>query len=160
MISDQSTIAPPGPVSGTIRWMSPELFDPGRFGLEDSRPTTESDCYALGMVMYEVLSGQAPYARCVQRHVVKQKILEGERPRRPQGTQGAWFTDGLWGILELCWKPRPTDRPTPNTVLLGLRDAARHPRPCANVDRDADDRLATASDPRMCSPFHLGPTPN
>ena len=38
---------------GTFRWMAPELLDPPRFGA-DGRPTRESDCYALGMVIYEV----------------------------------------------------------------------------------------------------------
>ena len=49
---------------GTPQWMSPELLDPGKFGLKDGCPTKESDCYALGMVIYEVLSGQAPFPRC------------------------------------------------------------------------------------------------
>ena len=42
---------------GTVRWMSPEFLDPERFGIlgsEGGRPTRESDCYALGMVIYEV----------------------------------------------------------------------------------------------------------
>jgi len=42
---------------GTRRWMSPELLDPERFGIPESegnRPTRQSDCYALGMVIYEV----------------------------------------------------------------------------------------------------------
>ena len=39
---------------GTIRWMSPELLDPERFGVEGDRPTKKSDCYAFGMVIYEV----------------------------------------------------------------------------------------------------------
>jgi len=34
--------------------MSPELLDPERFGSSDDRPTKQSDCYALGMVVYEV----------------------------------------------------------------------------------------------------------
>ena len=35
--------------AGTARWMSPELlFD------QKSPPTRESDCYALGMLIYEV----------------------------------------------------------------------------------------------------------
>ena len=34
--------------------MSPELYDPERFGATDDRPTKQSDCYALGMVVYEV----------------------------------------------------------------------------------------------------------
>jgi len=41
---------------GTLRWMSPELLDPDRFGISDEQPvpTKRSDCYALGMVVYEV----------------------------------------------------------------------------------------------------------
>ena len=42
---------------GTRRWMSPELLHPEMFGMpesEDNRPTRQSDCYALGMVIYEV----------------------------------------------------------------------------------------------------------
>ena len=34
--------------------MSPELLDPEGFGATDRRPTKQSDCYALGMVVYEV----------------------------------------------------------------------------------------------------------
>lgn len=39
--------------AGTFRWMSPELLDPKRFN-SDGRLTRELDCYALGMVIYEV----------------------------------------------------------------------------------------------------------
>ena len=38
---------------GTTRWMSPELLDPIRFST-DGLPSRESDCYALGMAIYEV----------------------------------------------------------------------------------------------------------
>ena len=36
--------------------MSPEVLDPERFGMPQSedRPTKQSDCYALGMAIYEV----------------------------------------------------------------------------------------------------------
>lgn len=34
--------------------MSPGLLDPDQFGIADCRPTKKSDCYALGMVVYEV----------------------------------------------------------------------------------------------------------
>jgi serine/threonine protein kinase len=42
---------------GTRRWMSPELLNPEMFDIPQSegvRPTKQSDCYALGMVIYEV----------------------------------------------------------------------------------------------------------
>ena len=91
--------------------MSPELLDPGQFNSQRSRPTWESDCYALGMVTLEVLSGQAPFAHYPDLAVMW-KVLKGEHPRRPRGVKGAWFTDGLWGMLELCWATQPKSRPS------------------------------------------------
>jgi len=55
LISNDSLMSFTG--GGTRRWMSPELLDPERFGMPESegnRPTRQSDCYALGMVIYEV----------------------------------------------------------------------------------------------------------
>ena len=81
--------------------MSPELLDPEPFGLKDGCPTKKSDCYALGMVIYEVLAGRPPFSEYKDTVVIR-KVTEGERPGRPRGAQAAWFTDGLWGMLELC----------------------------------------------------------
>ena len=103
---------------GTTPWMSPELLDPESFDLKKSRPTRESDCYALGMVVYEVLSGQAPYSPSSAPLL---KILRGVRPERPQGAQGAWFTDEIWGMLGLCWKHEPSERISAETVLPYLQ---------------------------------------
>jgi len=146
---------------GTTRWTSPELLDPGQFGLEDARPTKESDCYALGMVVYEVLSGQVPFAQCVNTVVIL-KVMGGERPGRPQGAQGAWFTDDLWEILELCWKPQPGDRPGLGNILRCLKGVARPsrrtPTPLVNgiVEESASEPLdLTATNPGMSqSPFN------
>ena len=55
LISNDTLVSFTG--GGTRRWMSPELLHPERFEipeLEDNRPTRQSDCYALGMVIYEV----------------------------------------------------------------------------------------------------------
>ena len=112
---------------GTIRWMSPELLDPEPFGLNDGRPTKESDCYALGMVIYEVLSGQVPFAQDKDTVVIR-KVIEGKRPERPLGTQAVWFTDGLWEMLELCWNHQPCDRPSLKTLLQRLEVVTRPSR--------------------------------
>jgi len=119
--------------------MSPELFGSDGLDSEESRPTKESDCYALGMVIYEVLSGQVLYAQRNPLGVV-QKILAGECPGRPQGTLGALFTDDIWNMVELCWKVQPADRPSLNAVLLCFQDVTRPTGP-SDVD------------PGMFSPF-------
>ena len=124
--------------AGTVRWMSPELFDPDRFGFQNSRRTKQSDCYALGMVILEVLSGQTPFPSCVDM-VVTRKVTEGERPGRPQGAKGVWFPDDLWGMLEHCWSPQPGDRPDLEAVLGCLERVSTVWQPLP-VDADDDDQ--------------------
>ena len=151
MISDQDTFLSSCTQGGTTPWMSPELLDPESFGLKQSRLTKESDCYALGMVIYEILSGKTPFAP-YKAPVLK--ILRGERPEKPRGAEGAWFTDGIWEMLELCWNPRPNDRPNLNTVLWGLKDVSQLPRSPSHGDMDDQSDATTMSD---SSTFSVSP---
>jgi serine/threonine protein kinase len=96
--------------------MSPELLDPDKFGIENSRPTKESDSYALGMVILEVLSGRSPFNQLRDVFVMR-VVLEGKRPERPTGPEGAWFTDDLWQMLTLCWKSQRESRPSIAAIL-------------------------------------------
>jgi serine/threonine protein kinase len=120
---------------GTTRWMSPELLDPERFGFKDSQPTIESDCYALGMVIYEVLSGQAPFTPYVK-FTVMRKVTDGERPVKPEGENGVWFTDDLWGMLEQCWAPQSKNRPSIEAVLECLGPISKAWRPPSQIGGD------------------------
>jgi len=79
LISDETLMSFTG--GGTRRWMSPELLDPERFGMPESegnRPTRQSDCYALGMVIYEVGAHASEF-------VVVSSLLTS-RPRSCAGT--------------------------------------------------------------------------
>jgi len=121
--------------------MSPELLDPDQFESSDGRPTRESDCYALGMVIYEVLSGKVPFAS-LREFIVMRKVLEGERPSMPEGSEGTWFTDELWTTLNLCWETRPEIRPSIEAVLERLSQVSGTwvpPSPRAEEDTEEDD---------------------
>ena len=120
--SDRSTVIPSCIEGATIQWMGPEPIYPERFDLEKTHPTKESDRYALGMVIYEVLSGQTPFAPWRAPRVI-QEVLGGGRPRRPEGEGGTLFTDDMWEMLELCWKHRPDERTSANSVLHYLEGA-------------------------------------
>jgi len=107
--------------AGTVRWMSPERIAPHKFGIKDGRPTKSSDCYALGMVIYETISGHFPFYNDMDM-TISLKVVEGERPSR-----GAWFTNGLWEILELCWTAQPNNRPSIEEVIQCLETTPNSP---------------------------------
>jgi len=154
IVSDQSSPISSSPGSGTLQWMSPELLDPDRFGLKSNNATKESDCYALGMLAYEILSGQTPFAPATV-PVIVWMVLEGKRPGRPQGEEGKLFTDAIWRVLNLCWNHQPSERPSIEAVLLCLERA----RPPSGIDEDKGKNgnrqtRAAEKDSRMFSPFH------
>ena len=129
--------------------MSPELFEPERFGARDSNRTESSDSYALGMVIYEVLTGQLPFSQ-YNRYAAVAKVLRGERPERPQEMEGRWFTDDVWGILGRCWEPKPNDRPSIEDVLQHLEEASMSWTPLALLAEEgpqqSDSSLWTLSE--------------
>jgi hypothetical protein len=102
-----------------VRWMSPELFDS-----EGHQRTKGSDCYALGMVIYEVLSRRIPFYQ-YKNFAIVGRVIKGERPERPQGPEGVGgFTDAVWEVLGLCWKSLPQERPSIEDVLKCMKKAA------------------------------------
>ena len=136
--------------------MSPELLDPGRFGLEESCPTVESDIYAFGMVIYEVLTRKPPFALWDDEFVVILAVLDDKRPMRPQGPQGNLITDSIWDVVQSCWGSQPGDRSSIEAALLGLEGDPSSSVPSSpNMDRDAEtDTDDTASESSMPSSLH------
>ena len=117
IMSDPANLIPstsyaPG---GTIRWMSPELIAADGSGSKKSHPTKSSDCYALGMVIYETIGGNIPFYEYADM-VAPVRVLLGEIPSR-----GTMFSDDLWKLMELCWASVPEDRPDIRDVLQRLR---------------------------------------
>lgn len=140
--------------AGTTRWMSPELLYPEHFGFRDSRPTTQSDYYAFGMVILEVLSGEPPFPRDKE-FIVMRKVVDGERPERPGRP---WFTDDLWSTLEQCWSSKPNERPTAEVVLKRLSRVSKIWQPLLprtdDPETDSDESVSGIS---ICTLLRFAP---
>ena len=121
---------------GTARWMSPELIAPQRFGLKNSRPTKSSDCYALGMVIYETVSGNLPFHEDSDLTVFV-KVLDGGCPRR-----GARFTQDLWKVLKQCWASPSNNRPSAEDILQSLERLPNLSEPPPGADERMEDDVS------------------
>ena len=156
LIAEQRIDTSSAGAGGTVRWMSPELLDPKAFGLADGRPTRGSDCYAFGMVIYEVLSGRVPFDSCGGTAVIF-KVVCGERPEKPEGVRGEWFTAKIWATLELCWESRPADRPSSRDILQVLEGSQSPLRlsPPYIYTNEGSDAYVASSSLRMFSLFRL-----
>ncbi|KAG8870749.1 hypothetical protein FRB97_009418 [Tulasnella sp. 331] len=95
--------------AGSYRWMSPELMCEGS-------KTKESDVYAFGMTIVEVLTGFAPLPRLSQVPFIRAIMADQRPPYEPSSRQGQDF-EPLWRIASACWAPEPTGRPTASTVV-------------------------------------------
>ncbi|GAB1524843.1 hypothetical protein RhiTH_007999 [Rhizoctonia solani] len=90
----------------SLRWAAPEIIQ------EESKPTHASDVYALGMIVFEVISREMPYAGAKDSAIVF-KVVGGVKPTRPEAhiPKGIEPADRLWSMLNSCWANEPQERP-------------------------------------------------
>lgn len=109
---------------GTLRWMAPELHDPEDAGIgeDDALLTAASDVYAFSMVMLELYTGRVPYSECRTDGAVIARVINQDKPKRPDGTENLGLTDNIWALMEMCWSYRRGDRPTMTIVRQNLAE--------------------------------------
>jgi len=97
----------------TLFYVAPELLYPEKFGLRACRVSKQADIYALGMVIYEVLTGRPPFGAEKRRHPkVMQRVMEGKRPSEPENAEDIGFGGGTWELTQQCWHHDRKKRPT------------------------------------------------
>ncbi|KAJ7651063.1 kinase-like domain-containing protein [Roridomyces roridus] len=114
MSSIQFTHSSKASRGGTARYQAPELH---RGGYNDRR----SDIYGFACVVYEFLTGTAPFPELPSEMAVMFAVLEGRRPPCPPSCSGKPALDGLWALLQDCWHADPDSRPTATRVVERLR---------------------------------------
>jgi serine/threonine protein kinase len=93
----------------SVRWAAPERFDSQNV----VAPTTKSDVYSLGSVIYQILTSREPYYEVRSRSKVSIEILNGKKPSRSHDTH---ITDHQWLFMQKCWSV-PENRPSAAEVL-------------------------------------------
>ena len=84
----------------------------------------------------KAFTGRPPFSEFTT-PVVTSKLMDGERPARPQGVQGLGLTDSMWDMTVRCWDQDPAQRPTMAGVVRFLRKLLLFP----SVEIDLSDFL-------------------
>jgi len=127
---------------GTMSFMAPELLYSEKFGLDKAAPSKEADVYALGMTVYQVLTGKWPFHPRREMEIIH-VVISGERPSKPENAEEIGMTDVIWDLLGECWREDRTKRPTISEILDRFRDITG--------ERKSGDFAAEAGEPRLDS---------
>ncbi|KAG8753999.1 hypothetical protein FRC11_006917, partial [Ceratobasidium sp. 423] len=104
-----------GTFSGSLRWAAPELI------FDEAHKSKQSDIYALGMTMLEILTGALPYSEYRKDYVVLMKLQRGDLPTRPEQIKDDDLGNEMWQLLLSCWDRNSNARPSVENVSESVR---------------------------------------
>ncbi|XP_033125782.1 mitogen-activated protein kinase kinase kinase 20-like [Anneissia japonica] len=91
---------------GSSPWMAPEM-------IRDKLASKKSDVYSLGIVIWELLTGEIPYGQADNQYQIMYLVAEkGERPLIPEDCPQL-----LRRLILSCWLEDRDSRPTPQLIL-------------------------------------------
>ncbi|KAK7021819.1 Homeobox protein tos8 [Paramarasmius palmivorus] len=93
---------------GSVPWLAPELVNPDDMETESR---TTRDIYAFGCTIFEIISGNAPFAEKKLDVQIMIDVLKGLRPQRPD-----LCPDWLWNLVKTCWAEDISQRPTASQI--------------------------------------------
>lgn len=97
------------------KWQAPECFE------RQAKYTEASDIYSYGMIVWEIVTGQRPFAH-IPDHEFIGRLLKGERETLPSHVPSVYAE-----LIQACWAKDPAQRPGLTTLISRLE--AYQPRP-------------------------------
>ncbi|MFG1603622.1 serine/threonine protein kinase [Actinoplanes sp. NPDC049265] len=110
-VLNMPSITTPNAVVGTPHYMSPEAF-------HGAPASPAADIYALGITLYEMVTGRPPYSGDSVHELMQRHLAGG--PERPDG-----LPDQVWAVIGSCLEQKPRLRPTSEELVAELADVAR-----------------------------------
>lgn len=104
--------APGESFAGTPAYMAPEQ-------LEGAEATEQSDIYSLGLLLYEIFTGQRLYTG-----TLSDIAAEHGKPKRPPSTIVRGLSPAVERVILQCLEERPSDRPESARDVLAALPAA------------------------------------
>ncbi|CAL0304911.1 unnamed protein product [Lupinus luteus] len=112
-----------GGVRGTLPWMAPELLNGSSSLVSD-----KVDVFSFGIVMWELLTGEEPYADLHYGAIIGGIVSNTLRPPIPKSCDPEWRL-----LMERCWSSEPSERPTFTEIANELRSLSSKISPkCQN----------------------------
>ncbi|KAF3793372.1 Serine/threonine-protein kinase [Nymphaea thermarum] len=106
-----------GGVRGTLPWMAPELLNGS-----SSKVSEKVDVFSFGIVMWEILTGDEPYANMHYGAIIGGIVNNTLRPHVPSWCDPEWRK-----LMEQCWAPDPSARPSFTDIVRRLRMMTEKP---------------------------------
>lgn len=100
-----------GGVRGTLPWMAPELLNGSSI-----RVSEKVDVFSFGISMWEILTGEEPYANMHCGAIIGGIVKNTLRPPIPERCDSEWRK-----LMEECWSPDPESRPSFSEITNKLR---------------------------------------
>ncbi|XP_037444750.1 uncharacterized protein LOC119313039 isoform X2 [Triticum dicoccoides] len=100
-----------GGVRGTLPWMAPELLNGS-----SSKVSEKVDVFSFGIVLWEILTGEEPYANMHYGAIIGGIVNNTLRPPVPANCGPEWRR-----LMEQCWSPDPSQRPAFTEIAARLR---------------------------------------
>ncbi|VFQ58750.1 unnamed protein product [Cuscuta campestris] len=100
-----------GGVRGTLPWMAPELLNGS-----SNKVSEKVDVFSFGIVLWEILTGEEPYANMHYGAIIGGIVSNTLRPSIPSQCDPEWRN-----LMEECWAPNPSSRPSFTEIASRLR---------------------------------------
>ncbi|KAJ4838437.1 hypothetical protein Tsubulata_021120 [Turnera subulata] len=100
-----------GGVRGTLPWMAPELLDGN-----SNRVSEKVDVFSFGVAMWEIQTGEEPYADMHCGAIIGGIVSNTLRPPIPANCDPEWRK-----LMEECWSFDPESRPSFTEIRKRLR---------------------------------------